>query len=291
LQTLRDANVPLEFDPKAQRYFVSSSTLLPPALFTEEEALALVALGTEFGRHQGLPFYEAAHNAAVKIERSLPAPLQQGVRRAARAIKIRPTRPSLLAGKGTVYQDLVAAIEKRRVVQIEYESLTEWENIVTRLRPYQLLFSQHSWYVFGRSSLHREVRVFNLSRIKSLEVLNKRFIMPRNFDLDRHLRNAWNLIPDAGRDSHVVVRFKPLVARNVAEVNWHQTQRTEFQPDGSMLFRATVSGLSEIAWWILGYGDQAEVLQPARLRQLIAQRARNMAAIYNGNGKDEIDDG
>ncbi len=89
-------------------------------------------------------------------------------------------------------------------------------------------------------------------------------------------------MPAAGRDSHVIVRFKPLVARNVAEVNWHKTQRTKFLPDGSLEFRATVSGFSEIAWWILGYGDQAEVLQPARLRHLIAQRARNMAAMYNG---------
>ena len=108
------------------------------------------------------------------------------------------------------------------------------------------------------------------------------FALPRSFDLDRHLGNAWHLIPSAGRDSHVIVRFKSLVARNVAEVIWHKTQRTKLLADGSMEFRVTVSGLNEIAWWILGYGDQAEVLQPAKLRRLIAQRARNMAAMYNG---------
>jgi predicted DNA-binding transcriptional regulator YafY len=47
-------------------------------------------------------------------------------------------------------------------------------------------------------------------------------------------------------------------------------------------FRATVSGLNEIAWWILSYIDQAEVLQPVKLRRLVAQRAQNMTAIYNG---------
>jgi predicted DNA-binding transcriptional regulator YafY len=43
-----------------------------------------------------------------------------------------------------------------------------------------------------------------------------------------------------------------------------------------------VSGLREISWWILGYGDQAEVLKPAALRDLIAQRALRMAEMYNG---------
>ncbi|HVT27775.1 MAG TPA: WYL domain-containing transcriptional regulator [Lacipirellulaceae bacterium] len=283
LQTLRDAGVPVEFDAKAQRYFIQPTSLVPPTDFTADEVFALVALATELGRDQGLPFYDPAYNAAQKLQRSLPAPLQKGVRRTLRAIRIRPTRPGILTGKANVYQQLVAAIDTRRIVQVEYESLTEWERITTKLRPYQLLFSQHSWYVIGHSSLHKEVRIFNLARIAALEVQRKKFTIPRNFDLDRHLRNAWHLIADPGRDSHVAIRFKSLVARNVAEVNWHKTQRIEFMPDGSIIFRVTVSGLSEIAWWILSYGDQAEVLQPARLRHLIAQRARNMADIYKGS--------
>lgn len=282
LQALRDAGVPLSFDAKGQRYFVAGGAFVQRVQFTPDEALALVALATEFGRNQALPFYDAAYDAALKVERILPADVQKGVRRVARAISIRPTRPGLLAGKADIYQQLVAAIENRRVVQIGYESLTEWESIVTKLRPYRLLFRQHSWYVIGRSALHREIRIFNLARIESLETFKQRFVIPAGFDLDRHMGNAWHLMPAAGRDSHVVVRFKPLVARNVAEVNWHKTQRTKSLPDGSLEFRVTVSGFSEIAWWILGYGDQAEVLQPARLRHLIAQRARNMAAMYNG---------
>ena len=57
----------------------------------------------------------------------------------------------------------------------------------------------------------------------------------------------------------------------MAEVQWHRTQRTAFLPDGSLEFRVTGSGLHEISWWILGYGDQAEVT-PAQepLRNVIA---------------------
>ena len=129
------------------------------------------------------------------------------------------------------------------------------------------------------------MRIFNLSRVISLVTLREQFRIPKSFELDQYLGNAWHLIPSPGRDSHVRVRFKSLVARNVAEVIWHKTQQTKFLPDGSLDFRVTVSGLNEIAWWILGYGDQAEVLQPARLPRLIAQRAQNVAAMYNGEGK------
>jgi len=148
------------------------------------------------------------------------------------------------------------------------------------LRPYRLLFSQHSWYVLGRSSMHGEVRTFNLDRVKSLNKLGKRFTVPKSFSLKRHFRNAWHMIPDSGLDSHVVIRFSPFVAKNVAEVQWYKTQQTTFLPDGSLEFRAAVSGLSEICWWVLRYGDQAEVLKPTRLRRMIAQRAKNMARMY-----------
>ena len=73
------------------------------------------------------------------------------------------------------------------------------------------------------------------------------------------------------------------VARNVAEVVWHKTQRLAHRDDGSLDFHVRVSGLNEISWWILGYGDQAEVLKPARLRQLIAERAGRLVEMYNGH--------
>ena len=44
--------------------------------------------------------------------------------------------------------------------------------------------------------------------------------------------------------------------------------------------RVTVSGLYEISWWVLGYGDQAEVIKPVKLRRLIAGRVANMAETY-----------
>jgi hypothetical protein len=78
----------------------------------------------------------------------------------------------------------------------------------------------------------------------------------------------------------VVVRFSRKVAQNVAEVAWHKTQRLEFRADGSLDFHVTVSGLGEISWWILGYGDQAEVVQPPELRRIVAGHAARMIEKY-----------
>lgn len=284
LQTLRSAGVPLEFDGHSQRYFIPSSFFLPPTNFTAAEALSIIALATQMGSRDQLPFYEPARQAALKLQSSLPTALGEELNTITRAIQIRLNPVNRLSGKKDFYRRLVDAIAHGRAVDITYESLTEWETIKTRLRPYHLLFSRRSWYVIGRSSLHREPRTFNLSRITALKTTKTPYKVPRSFHLGRYLGNAWHLIPEPGRDHQVVVRFQPLVARNVAEVVWHKTQRVELLEDGCLLFRVQVSGLSEIAWWILGYGDQAEVLKPVKLRRLVARRAANMHATYNGAG-------
>jgi len=286
LQSLRDAGVPLQFDKEQDRYSIPGSFFLPPTNFTAAEALSLIALAREMGRGDRLPFYEGAYAAALKLEGSLPSSLRQELRLVTKSIRIKPSQISQLKDKASIFHQLLDARAQERVVEIQYGSHTECETITTRLRPYHLLFSRHCWYVIGRSSLHAEVRTFHVGRIVAVKMLTPKYTIPRGFSLERHLRNAWNMIPGPGKDYHVVVRFKPYVAKNVAEVIWHKTQRCEFLEDGSLEFRAQVSGLSEIEWWILGYGDQAEVLQPAKLRRLVAQRAENLAATYNGrNGQ------
>jgi proteasome accessory factor B len=281
LDSLKQAGVPLEFDKHERRYSIPSSFFLPPLNFTANEALSLVALAAEFGRSDRTPFCEAAQSAAMKLEGSLPMSLRQELRLMRRVIHIRPRQLSSLNGKQSVYDLLVDALATRHTVAISYDSFTEREIINTTLEPYQMLFCRHSWYVIGHSSLHEEIRTFNLSRMLALEKQSNRFVTPRSFRLERYLGNAWEMIPEPGRDKEVVIRFKPMVARNVAEVIWHKTQQTIFLPDGSVEFRVRVSGLREISWWILGYGDQAEVLKPAALRKIVADRAHNMAAMYN----------
>lgn len=272
--------MPLVYDDAEQRYHIPGTYYLPPTNFTPEEAMALVVLCHDAAGQLPAPFFKLVRNAAVKLENALPARLRERVRSGASAVQIKmvPTNP--LDGCEPTCDLLLSAVNSRRSVRIAYRSLAEEKEICTRLQPYRLLFSRRSWYVIGRSSLHRATRTFNLGRILRIELLEDRYEIPHGFSVERYLRNAWHLIPEPGPDREVVVRFSKKVAQNVAEVAWHKTQRLGFRPDGSLDFRVTVSGLHEISWWILGYGDQAEVLQPPELRRIVAGHAARMLAAY-----------
>lgn len=277
---LRQVGVPMQFDAQQGCYAIAGQYYLPPTNFTPEEALALIVLCEELGDETRLPFFAPARRAAIKLESGLPPRLRDYLRKVSPAVGIALAPQAVLSGQDAVFAGLLDAIARRKCVRIQYDSFTERELISTRLSPYRVLFSRRSWYCIGRSSLHRSVRTFNLGRIRSLERLDEPFPVPAGFRLQRYLRNAWHLIPERGPDQRVHVRFGPLVGRNVAEVLWHKTQRTELRADGSLDFHVTVSGLQEISWWILGYGAQAEVIAPARLREIIAQHAQQLARQY-----------
>jgi proteasome accessory factor B len=147
-----------------------------------------------------------------------------------------------------------------------------------------LFYNQRAWYIIGRSSVHKTIRTFKLNRIKDAQMLDDQFGDGDNFDLAEYIGRAWSMIPE-GRIYNVQLRFAPKVANNVAEVQWHGTQKVVRNPEGSATLEFCVDGLGEITWWILGYGDQVEVLMPATLRKSVCEIAGRMAEINNPNHK------
>ena len=87
------------------------------------------------------------------------------------------------------------------------------------------------------------------------------------------------MIPE-GKIYKVHLHFAPKVAGNVDEVQWHATQRVEWNEDRSIEFHVEVDGLDEISWWILGYGDQVRVISPKPLAKRIADIAEKVLSYY-----------
>ena len=78
----------------------------------------------------------------------------------------------------------------------------------------------------------------------------------------------------------VRIRFSPYQARWIRERRYHESQVNEEQPDGGLIVTLRVAGTEEVRRWALGYGAEAEVLEPASLRAALAEEAKKLAKIY-----------
>jgi proteasome accessory factor B len=279
LNMLELAGIPFYFDRAKGSYSIHETYWLPPINLSLDEALSLIALAdVSSDSTAAVPLLEKAVDAVRKIESRLPLGIRDAVGRMSQSIAVRRTPQARHVQLEPIYETARAAAAARQTVHGRYISFTERKQIRATIDPYWLVFHERAWYLVGRSHEHQEIRTYKLGRFAELTTTSERFKAPTT-TLDDYLGNAWRFIPE-GREYDVELKFLPLVAANVAEVHWHKTQKVTWQDDGSVLFNVHVDGLNEIAWWILGYGDQVEVLAPKALRDKVRDTARRMAAMY-----------
>ena len=279
LRLLEQAGMPYHYDRGSRRYSIEQTSVLPPVALTPGEALALLLAIRQHQASHIEPDTAAASSAALKLESMLPRALQDYCQPRLRHIEFRPDPASDATSIADMLGILQVALARSRKVGVRYDSYHEGREIEVTLRPYRLVFMHRGWYLVAYTEEQARVQTYKVERILQIKPLNDRYSMDPKFSVDEYFGNAWLMI--RGEHSyHVVVRFRPQVAGNVDEVIWHRTQQTHHDTDGSLLFEVDVDGLDEILWWILGYGDQAQVLEPPELRQRVAGHAHRLAAYY-----------
>jgi len=278
LNMLEMANIPYYFDESRGGYSISQHFFLPPVNLTLGEALAILIVSSRARGGSHLPLLSECGKAALKLESALPPAVREHVGSIIHNVNFSLGPTASHEGKADYFDQLAHALAERRVCRIGYNSLFEQAQLEIEIEPLRLTFMGRAWYLIAYSRMHKEIRTFKLVRISSLAVMGQHFEhrpdVPENV-----FGNAWNMIPE-GQEYDVHLRFDKKVAGNVAEVQWHPTQQSSFNEDGTMDFQARVDGLGEIAWWILGYGDQVEVLSPVPLREKVREIVASMSSIY-----------
>ncbi len=280
LNVLEMARIPYYFDRDAKTYRINHFFFLSPVNLTLPEALAMmVSAGRGKGAASG-PLVAARARGALKLESVLPQAVRDYLGTIMDRLAMVPPASARHEGLEGMFDRLAGAVAEKKVCRIVYISFHERRQITVTVEPARLMFIGRAWYMTGYSRRHRQRRTFKLGRIKKLTVLT------RTFDPADHAEpeggdfgDAWCMIPE-GKLYDVHLRFRPRVAGNVAEVNWHHSQRVEWNDDGAIDFHVRVDGLGEITWWILGYGDQVRVISPAGLARRVAGVAKKVTAQY-----------
>ena len=275
LKELQTIGVPYHYNAKTGSYTIDPEFFLPPIDLNLQEALSLLLLVHKAGSQIQLPFKNSALLAALKIENNLPTKIRQYCNTTLRNISTRVDPQALMNLLDKTFAQLQKAITTKHKVNIKYHSLFESIIIDVELCPYHLMYNRRAWYVLGFSDVHKSIRTFKLNRIKELKSTERYFVGGESFDLYDYLGRAWSMIRE-GRIYNIKLRFLPMVANNVTEVQWHSTQKVTHNSDGSATIEFRVDGLREITWWILGYGDQVQVLAPKVLRNKVIEMAKNM---------------
>jgi predicted DNA-binding transcriptional regulator YafY len=221
--------------------------------------------------------HRKARDGAWKLVASLPPETRERVQALAGLIQTRNETVGFPPERSAVYDGVLTALARRVQLRLSYCDRDSLASSSTKVSPYRLVLDGPRWYLVGRSSLHRGLRVFALPWVERVELTDERATIPPRFDLERFLGLAW--VVERDRRRAIWLRFSPRAAPEVRENQWHPTQRIEPREDGGLDMHLNLEG-DEVLSWILGFADQVEVLAPPELRERVRQVCQRMALAH-----------
>ena len=273
LQT--ELNVPLT--QHGDRYGILVGYMLPPLSFSLYEAMAIF-LAARLALRQTDENNPHIQQALDKIAMVLPPQLGKQLKKGIQSIERKMANPAYIH----IFEQIAIAWTTQRQMKIQYRSLQSKEVKEWLLEPYYVEMTGvgYSIYVIGHASRAGKegIITFKLDRIENVEILEKHFEIPSEFDMSKLLSDSWGII--WGEEVEVKLKFSPNVARRVKESIWHPSQIVEDLPDGGCLFTAKVSSILEMTPWIRGWGPDVEVLEPKALRDDFRAWTRQFNKVY-----------
>jgi len=256
-------------------YYFERLPHLPTTVYSFSEALALLAAARAA---QVIPGVNSAELAAAiaRLESVFPDEFRPFVREATERLP----RRALKAHRQDMLSLLYRALIEHRQVEIAYATGSREGEVGERVvEPYHILPYGRSWHIIAYDHKRGEVLQFKVDRVYEARLLDSRYSVPANFDLDAYLGDAWGLMRGAaGEAERVELLFEPEAGRWVAEEQWHHSQECETLPDGRvrMTFHAGIT--PEMVHWLLYYGSRVRVIEPAWLREQVREEHGQAAA-------------
>jgi predicted DNA-binding transcriptional regulator YafY len=135
-------------------------------------------------------------------------------------------------------------------------------------------------YSIGRIEPTNEMRTFKIERVERIELTNQAYSIPMEFNPAHLFSQAWGIWFTDQPPVDVVLKFSPNVASRVCETRWHPGEQTSMQPDGFLIWCASIAEPREMMPWVRGWGADVEVIEPKEMRESIISEIAKLRTIY-----------
>lgn len=155
-----------------------------------------------------------------------------------------------------IFNTIKFAILENKIISFEYFS--KEESTYRKIEPIKLLFKNYNWYIYGFCLLRNDYRLFKLSRINNLEILDGTF--ERGDEISSIVDNSFynqNLVP-------VKLMFDKSVSYRVFD----EFDKSEIEIDDECLIVNTNLPSNDYLFsYLLSFGPNVELLEPFELRE------------------------
>jgi len=166
IRTLEQSGIPV-FTEEGKGYSLIDGYKLPPVMFTEEEANALITAGKIINQNSDKSLVDHYGKAVEKIKAILKYSQKDKSELLSERLQIRNYEDRKVTSD--YLMPFQTAITNYQVVSINYLSLEEKET-KRDIEPFALIQTQGNWILIAFCRLRKEFRAFRLDRIKQMNL-------------------------------------------------------------------------------------------------------------------------
>jgi len=171
IRTLENSGIPI-ITEEGKGYSLMQGFNLPPVMFTEKEANALITAEQLIRKNKDKSFTEEYQNAVSKIKSVLQHTQKDKIAFLSDRIAFRTnTKNQKTSDYLMILQSTIANFN---LVEIEYKSLQD-ESTKRTIEPFALYSTQENWLLIAICQLRKDFRVFRLDHIQKLTIQNQCF--------------------------------------------------------------------------------------------------------------------
>lgn len=231
------------------------------------EALAFVIASREYsgrlpsGIAQYLAPLEAEARSTLEAYSSSLATFEKKVARIPQGFSLIPAE--IVNGVlDAVYDGLL----REKILVVDYATLGEFE-----FKPLGLAFRDQVTYLVGTFWKYKDIRQLALHRVSSCSVTEAGFSIPKNFSLQQYDESGAFGYVNSEASINLELKMTTAAARHLRETPLSRDQTISSSSNGWVEIVANVNDRKDLVWWILGFGDQIEVISPTRIRDRVCK--------------------
>lgn len=160
---------------------------------------------------------------------------------------------------GTIREAIMAF----KTVQIVYEKSKD-KTKTYKLHPYGVIYGEkHNLVAFDPKD--KEKKLFILSKIKEISVLDEYFDVEEGFDLKKYAENSFAIYQE--EPMSVVLKFDSTVADEAKNFYFHPSQKIQENEDGTVTVSFKAGGSVAICWHLFRWGKSVKIIKPTSLQK------------------------
>lgn len=280
IDSLNEASIPVH--TKKGRYggfYLDDEFCMKPNNLSEEELKAIIMASEILTKENGFNYETELKNAVAKIKKV--------------EINAKPELQHMLEDKGfnlnyigcmeNLDENIAKinyAMQKGRTLNVTYYSVNKNSAAVHKVDPYNLVFLKGSWCLIGYSYYLNCVETFKFSRIKRIKVTNEIYMKPVTFSLNEYFDK--NIGKPNLEQINIKIKFSnnSNVSDFIKNNIWYDNQEIEETEDGHIVLKFSTPDFGDVKSWIMGFGAEAEVIEPQNLRDQILNDIEILLKIY-----------